>query len=207
MKYLLALSLLTVITESCNNTKNIKQKGEKTIIEIQFPFTLTHQDPANIVFKDYMELRYSPIIHEENNEEWQSLTTRLTEGKARWLIYSDQILQVNYGFGNLRIVNPGDSIHIIYDGRESVFSGKGADKLNIWNQTIAAEKALATPPDRSIKISSLEEYLKWNQYLDQKIALQLPVLDSSKNKIKPSEYQYLKKLVIKPTLKTLAAIS
>jgi hypothetical protein len=57
-------------------------------------------------------------------------------------------------------------------------------------------KRFIRPTENRFAINSLEDFLRWNQYSDDKLALLLPIVDSFKDKISSFNYEYYKADII-----------
>lgn len=188
------LICLLMFFAGCHNVK--VNPAERIIIEVQLPPDLVYQKPANITIKENMEVQYLPISHLEYNPVWGSAKSKVFNRVVKWTLYSKEPIQVNYGFGTLCLVSPGDVIHISDNGKGIVYSGRGVEKLNMWNQIKSIEEKLQKPSKYSFKINSFEEFRQWSNYEDNKLAQQIRIIEAYRDSIRPIEYSYLKAMLV-----------
>ncbi|OQP58187.1 hypothetical protein A3860_07635 [Niastella vici] len=190
------LFLFTGLLWGCQVSEGYKGTGKRTIIELQLSDEMTTQRPANFEMKENMEIAFRPVIRVENSPPYDYVEAKVSKNKVKWEFLSDKPIEMNYGFGKLNLVSPGDSIRIKYHNDEPFFIGRGANKLMTWKMLLEEGKRLGIPTKNCNTIHSINDYLNWSRYLDQKLSLLLPILDSNKAKLQPFEYNYLKSALV-----------
>ncbi len=196
MKFFVMLSAF-FLTISCHHKViNTEVSARKIVIQVEMAREIVYQKPANFVLKDELELEYLPLKATEYSPQWSSVKTKISERKIKWVLYSDIPIQANYGFGRLSIVNPGDSINVRYNGKKSVFAGKGTDKLLIWEEVRGVGERMIQPTRNNLVINSVEDYLAWNEYIDNKLTQQIAILNFYMRRIQPFEYDYFKEVIV-----------
>jgi hypothetical protein len=180
----------------CQVTDAPENTAEKIVIEMEISPEISNPRPSNFYMKDRLTMLYKPVNTIDHSIPWDKEEAKVSNNKVRWVIYSDKPVQINYGFGRLVLMNPGDSILVKYVDEEAYYLGKGSEKLKMWKLITEEEKKLGIPTKNCNTIQSINDYLKWNKYLDQKLLMQIPILDSFRNKIQPFAYDYLKIILV-----------
>jgi len=193
---LLVFYYIVATIVSCRHPMVEQISANKTIIWLQLSAKMAHPKPENYILKDHMELEYLPVKSIDDDAKWQTVFARVPNGNVKWIFYIDEPVKVNYGFGSLPLVNPGDSIFIEYNGETYKYKGKGSNKLACWNSMRTVMNDQKTPTFSNNVIESLNDYLQWSKYVDVKLSMQMPMLDSYKARISTFEYEYLKAMVI-----------
>lgn len=183
------LSVITlVLLFGCNSFDAKVNSRTRIIVELQ--------QPSDITKLGNLEMNVHRIKDIDTKSFSKPAKGRMMNGYARWEIYSEEPVQLLLPTGRLNLVMPGDSIHIDLNGKYPVYSGKGYEKLTLWSQLLELEDKLEKPAKVSLATKSIDEYLKWNEYLDQKIALQMPAIDSFKQQLRPFERQFIKTSIV-----------
>ena len=188
--------LLVLVLFGCQTSKVKQNETNKIIVWLQLSAKMAHPEPENYILKDNMALAYLPVKNTGIDTPWSQVNAMVSNGYVKWIFYSDEPVKINYGFGNLPIVSPGDSVIIMYNGEEYKFRGKGAHKLVCWNEMRIIGNKMSLPTLSNNLVNNIEEYNRWNRYVDDKLNLQLPLLDSSISKLSSFEYKYLKTMTI-----------
>jgi hypothetical protein len=178
-----ALIVLSFLLLFCKSSSTKQPLSGKIILEMQL------KSDDNLLND---EIKYSPVRDLQSYPKWVSTKARYVNKKARWVIYSDIPLQVVADFGRYRMVCPGDSICIQNTGGKLSYSGKGSKKLSLCDEIVNQEKKLQKPTRNSFTINSIEDFMLWGKYVDDKLALQLSIIENNKSNIQSNEYGYLK---------------
>lgn len=187
-------SITLMLCFSCN-TENKPGATGKIVIRLILAPKIVHPFPENYALKEKMDLNYVSVKNTEDNKEWQLVSAMLNEEGVKWVLHTDEPVKINFGFGSLPIVSPGDSLAISYDGEDFRFAGRGAGKQICWNEIKKIGKK--SPPTHSnSRIYATKEYFDWQKYLDDKLAVQIPFLDSCKSQFTDFEYNYLKANIV-----------
>jgi thiol-disulfide isomerase/thioredoxin len=174
--FLISLSKL-----SAQNTEKVKLGNDKIIIEISI---------CNKETRDTIDLQYSPVeALDAVGREWESNKQKLSQGHAEWNIESNEPIYISAGSllkeqKSYWLAEPGDRIKIVCDSTRITFEGKGAEKIKLENN-IALLKNGIKKPSNPVKynVRSIEDYLEWNENLNNQLMLILPVIDSYRDKI------------------------
>lgn len=128
---------------------------------------------------------------------WTSNTTH--NSNTRWIIPTDKpiILNVskveilnNY---NRWLLEPGDSIIVHVKDGKLHFSGRGAEKLVMNNEIYALREAMPKPSNPTFySVSSVEDFLEWDNYLNRKMALSEYLMGFYKDVVSPLAMYYTK---------------
>jgi hypothetical protein len=115
-------------------------------------------------------------------------------GLLKWEIPATKDLILSPNPGHLFIAHPGDSIHIYYSKNKIVYSGKNEDqpKFSFINKLIAINGQLAKPTTSCFDVHTLDDYLQWNRYVDQKQEWQATLFENHRDSMPASEFAYYK---------------
>lgn len=143
-------------------------------------------------FKEEMDITYQQFPDAAIHPTTFVSTSRINDDKkVAWLLHTDKTIRVSPPFGSSIILKPGDSIHISYLYDYPIYSGNNSPATEMLSAIMKTEERLIKPRKKNnYNVKSLEDYLEWNQYLDQKLALQMPIFNAYKNKISLQEYVY-----------------
>jgi cytochrome oxidase Cu insertion factor (SCO1/SenC/PrrC family) len=194
-KQLLCLSalLLTIQFVWAQN-----KKVEKRIIIVEGPI----QTQSGLV-----TLNVYPFRH-ERFEPWiiKEIKQPVKNGYARWEIDTKvpvAFMNGLFSYNMAYLAEPGDSIHISHLDKEIAFSGKGAEKFRVSKMVEKFLDTIKGIPEKGLSdgdrqpASSLEDYLRWNDYLNRKTKEWNLLLGNSKNKISELAYLDLKDRVLR----------
>lgn len=153
--------------------------------------------PKDADAKNRIRIQYASL-YSVGTAQVNVIEQNVDTGKMRWEIISGEDLVLSPQIGLTFIVHPGDSIHIYYSNNKIVYSGKNTDsvKFSFINQLVDFDSRIVKPTKNSFTINSLQDYLNWNKYVDDKLSLQIDLIDDCKNKIPASEYEYYKAQII-----------
>lgn len=130
----------------------------------------------------------------------------VTNGMVKWVLYSDKPLYISTPFLRPSVVRfcaePGDSIQVNYINNNPVFTGKGSLKYNLARAFGRIEDSLENTRQfkmlspELVDVYSLNDYLSWNAFLNQKAKMYLLLLESYKGKISDVVYFIYKEKVL-----------
>jgi hypothetical protein len=190
------LMVMVLAIFSCDLSALHKKPKDKIIIEGFLSSDIFNQQNDNDLLKNVLKMKYSQLRYIEPSVPLQSIDGDFINGKVNWTLYSSDQLLI-FPLNSLALmVAPGDSIYVNYEDSIPVFSGKDSEKCNLQNELNRIDKNLKRPTSNSITIDSLGDFLRWNKYVDTRLALQLPLLDSYKHKLQPDVYDYYKTAII-----------
>lgn len=90
-------------------------------------------------------------------------------------------------------LEPGDSVSVNYSGKNLFFTGRGSEKLNFACKLYSLVTTIKRPFNPSLyTVTSIDDYLEWNSYLNKQWALAEPLIEANKDKLSEKAYQYLK---------------
>lgn len=176
---------------SCNN----KQTNNKNRIVVDAEISNYFYWELKEIFtiKDNIRIQYNPFYYIASAPSTEIVSGKVKDGKVTWIIYSDESIHISPPFGTAIIMNPGDSVHINYIGDKPTYSGKNINSLDLLNALMVSNEKLLKPHKKhSYNASTLEDFMEWNKYIDDKLALQVPIIESFKDKIPEKEYIYYK---------------
>lgn len=175
---------------SCQQPSPAKNIDQRIIVEATISKHFYGSLREIYTIKDEINLTYfefpntSPIIAR------QSISGKVANGKVTWILYSVTPVKVMPPVGTSIIMNPGDSVHISYLYDYPIYSGKNMQTLELLTALMKADEKLIKPRKKnSYNARTLEDFMEWNQYLDNKLAVQAPILEYYKDKIPASDYQ------------------
>lgn len=177
----------------CTSTDNSKTHAPQIIVEATISKYFYRDLKGIFDIKDEINLLYQPFPVNEVETSSKNVSAKVIDGKVKWVLYSDRPILVSPTFGNPIIMKPGDSLHILYNRDYPVYSGSNTillallDSLMLWNERIVKPRK-----KNSYNVDDLGSYNEWNQYLDDKLAIQLPIIETYKDNISPVEYEYYK---------------
>jgi hypothetical protein len=186
------------LISSCHFSPPLKSTSKNIVIQANVS-KYFHQQLNGTLFslKDEMDIVYSNYNQNNIMPEGYSATATLTgKGNFKWALYTDMALIIYPPFGRAVILHPGDSLHISYLYDYPVYTGKNNQSLDMLTSLMKAEESILRPTKKnSYNVHSIEDYMEWNSYLDQKLALQVPILNKYKDEIPSGEYtQYATEL-------------
>ena len=82
------------------------------------------------------------------------------------------------------------------------YEGKGAEKLQLesrlehLNDSLENTQAYKIRSDKSVNVSSLNDYFIWNSFLNKKLELMLPLIESYKSRISTFAYNNIRVKVL-----------
>jgi cytochrome oxidase Cu insertion factor (SCO1/SenC/PrrC family) len=137
------------------------------------------------------------------SDEKRMISQRVINRSAKWEYNVDYPIDVMGSFiknqrFSIATLEPGDSIVVSYQENNLVFSGKGFEKLQLLyrlgkvNDSLNLLPAYKTLSHKNDKPSSLNDYLLWNEFLNNKEKLLLPLIDSYRSKLSGFGYNNIK---------------
>ena len=190
------LAFLLLLIMGCQDTEVPQNPAHKIVIEASLSGDWMNQQIANTSLEDKLEMKYMSTKSVAFKPPWNSVKAKIMAGKVTWIIYSAEPIKAFYIAGVLKMVSPGDSIYMSYQANNPVFAGKGVEKIKLWNQVKEIETKIITPTSANFRITSTDDYLRWDRYAADKVALQMTIIDSSVNKMTQAEHNYLKAEII-----------
>lgn len=185
---------------SCIRKDKSTNSSHRIIIEAEISKSF-YADLRNIFdLKEEMSLRYIPFQNNPLAPGIEYVSSKVKNRKVTWILYTTQPIRVSPPFGTTIIMRPGDSVHIKYTANQPVYTGNNQQSLYLLDSLMLLNEQILKPRKKnSFNAATLEDFLEWNQYLDYLLALQLPVIESYKDKISSLEYEYYKTRVIEKT--------
>lgn len=158
---------------------------------IVITFEASTSDLQNGRFPD---LKVRPLQHDHfiYPSKSQYIPQKLEGNYAKWEFNASEPQLILPGLLSTSMayaIEPGDQIHIKYINNKLTFSGKKAKKFQIMKmiESLLLDSLFIQPEGlsapKNAPASSLNDYLKWNDYLNKKTRNWLQLLDSSKNDI------------------------
>lgn len=197
------LSLINVHTCFCQE-KIISNKRNIITIEGEVPPGYT---------KQAMEVNVYPLqsINNELLSTAKTISQNVVDGRVKWTIESDKALCM-YSLltgpvhtGGARKYNyslePGDRILVKFQNDKPVFTGKGTLKFDlVYKLGILDDSLKNSPLCKNISkehgvVTSLDDYISWNKYLDNYLSVTLQLTDSYKGKVSGVVYNYIKESI------------
>jgi hypothetical protein len=176
---------------NCENKNNVA--AERIVIEAEISKYFFWQLKGIFSVKETINIQYAPLDNQLSLSTSKIEPSQVINGKAKWVLYSDKPVNVLPPFGTSVVMNPGDSLYITYQSDEPVYAGKNVPVMELLNAMTRTNKLLVTPQRKnSYNANTLQDYMEWNKYLDDKLMLQLPIIDSYNKKISRNEYEYYK---------------
>lgn len=172
----------------CGNTDIERDNSYKIIVAYE---------PIQEIKEDSIpKLEYCAINEVGSMEICNKVKPIFSGKKMRWEFFSKGPVMIKGSLGVFQLLSPGDSINIIQGKDGLAFSGKGAVKTSLWYEVRELDKNTIKPTKNSFRVKSLAEYLIWNDYLDNLLQLQIPILDAQKENLQKDEYNYLKSMIV-----------
>lgn len=172
-----------------------KPKPENRVVIIIEGFLPLNYKSDSIDFQ-FRPIQYDRFIYPLENKH---IKQELKKGYGKWELLTDKPHFLTSDIVTRRmahIVEPGDSLHIRYLDQKIIFSGIGSEKFQTTKMIESFLDSLEQPEGLSeakrAPASSLEDYLAWNKYLNEKTKIWLNQLESKKNNISEWAYPILK---------------
>jgi len=167
----------------------------KIIISCSVPdnYDQLFPNPRHEDIKDISVLFWSSADNMGIHTGWNNVISKKSRGDVKWVLQSKGPVFVTTAFQQTGVVlSPGDSVHINITSKGITYSGKGAESFELQYKVQRAQNSIAKPMAYSFKISSVEDYLKWNTCLNQRLTASLAVIDTYDNKIPASVIKTIK---------------
>lgn len=130
----------------------------------------------------------APSVISKNAQPGYNTLKWVLKGNSPLIIQADN-LPVN---GLSYLLEAGDSIVVEAGGKEPIFSGKGAEKLNLVTKLISIGKNIKFPANNKYYITtSLEDFQEWNAYLDAYSSEISKEIYNSKKLLSPLAFDYM----------------
>ncbi|MBO9565452.1 MAG: hypothetical protein J7621_21930 [Niastella sp.] len=166
---------------------------KKIIVEATITHWFHRELEQVFTVKEDISLRYYPFPLKEVTPYAITLEGKFKEEKVRWEIYSDQPIKLYPPVGTAIIMHPGDSMHILYKENYPHYSGSNIQAMALMDTLAQVKERLLSPFKKySYNVSNMADYQDWNRYLDERMALSLPIIESFRNQLKPAEYDFYK---------------
>lgn len=188
-----SIGLFSFVT-GCQHTEVPEKPEHRIIIEATISPDFKRKAAQDKNPDGVMRIQYTPFHYIAGTDQVKTKLERVINDKITWVIYSDKDLLLTPPFAETFIVHPGDSINILYNNDKISFSGneKNTATYALISKLNYLETRLVKPDKDVFNISSLEEFLQWNRYIDKKLAIQIALIDSFRNKLPDIEYNYYK---------------
>lgn len=183
-----------LLFSNCTSTDNSKNNNaHKIIVEANISKYFYRELKGIFEIKDEVALFYRPFPLGKAESSSESVSGKVIDSKVKWIMHSDQPIRISPPFGNPVIMYPGDSLNIEYNRDYPVYSGTNMTALTLLDSLMILNNHFVRPRKKhSYNVGNLEDFLEWNQYLDNKLVMQLPPIEFYKDSISPEEYEYYK---------------
>jgi thiol-disulfide isomerase/thioredoxin len=186
-------------------TKSRKQPVAtgKIVLEISFTPEYKKAQPyveGIIDFKgDSLTFHTQAIQSMEMNIGMIAHKVKAVDGKIKLVLFTDEPLTVlaPFWYRFSKRFFPGDSLSISYTEKANTCSGKGVENFELQDLIgkIFTDDSESTV-DHWVRIQTLDDYLKWQDFCNDRLNNLLRLIDSYKNKPNAFTLEYLKKRVI-----------
>ena len=189
----LIITLFLYLLIGCNIAPMRVKTTKSIIVEASVSKYFYYRLKEVFIIRDVLSVGFSPFHYLPSDPKAEYISGRVIDGKVTWIINSDVPIKVIPPFGTPVIMNPGDSIHIAYIEDQPVYSGKNQQCLALLDTLMVLDGQILKPRKKnSYNAAALGDFLEWNMYLDNQLLLQLPIIDSYKDKISAVEFNYYK---------------
>ena len=179
---LLFLSLLfqfDLVAQDIQDSKEVQFDDGSPNILITYFSEVEHKD---------VEFKASPVKSiTAKSGEWLSRRAAIKENRAECRLHSNipillSIIPSNDKFKiRTLLIEPGDSISIVYHNGRLVFNGKGSEKLRLQIGIDSIKTGIPRPSNHKDYITtSLQDYFEWCDYLNKQLELVMPFMASYK---------------------------
>jgi cytochrome oxidase Cu insertion factor (SCO1/SenC/PrrC family) len=178
--------------------KPVKRNNIITIIQDQFPkeYKKNTLDVMSFPISEFSRAR-------GEGGDTKTYKINIKNSTIKWSELTEQPRQIYWGvFENFRFIlpvaEPGDSILIKYNNGKLLYAGKGVSKYELVeeiNTTVDSLEQTSTYKNLSYfshKVSSVQDYLAWNKYLNVQIDLLLPLIEKYKSRLSYIAYNSIK---------------
>lgn len=187
---ILSIIVLTVHIFSCNHTDSFINSDQKIVVEANVSKYFYQQLQGIYTVKNEMYISYHPFPDTSPIYSTKSLSENVNNRKTIWILRSNTPVKIYPPFGIPIIIYPNDSIHISYIHDYPVYSGNNTQSIELLNALMEAEeKLIKTRKKNAYNARTLEDFLNWNQHLNDELALKMPILEYYKAKIPAAEYE------------------
>lgn len=192
------LGVLTIFTH-CNQSEIIGNPEHKIVIQGEVSPDFQAKIARGPSPQKAMRIQYVPLHHFERTGKVKILQEKVRNGKVTWVIYSGDDLLLTPQFGRTFIVHPGDSIYINFNNDKIILSEneKTDGRMAFVSDLIRLDIEKPLPSSQRIyNIKSLIEFQQWNNYLDEKLNIEMSLVEKYKNKLSAIEHDYYKQQLI-----------
>lgn len=195
MKFIVALLLAMCYLFACksspSNESSYPGKGNIIITE-QFTSD-AKRSTFNLFQNRSFQMRSTPVDFIGLRTQWDLMEGKVKSNKIRWVLNSDKPLLIqSSNWKKPLYFMPGDSVEIIYNKNNNTYHGNGANALQLQHELEEVLNRLVAPARYPAKINSLNEYLKWKDYLDKRLNYTTTILNEYSDKVPPSVYNLIK---------------
>jgi hypothetical protein len=182
------------LTTGC---KSGSESRKKIIIEATINKWFHRELEEVFTIQEEINLRYQFFPLKEVSPDVATVKGKVREGKVRWEIYSNQPIKLYPPLGTGIIMYPGDSIYVLYKENYLRYSGSNTHAMVLIDTLAQLAERVSKPFKKySYNVNNMSDYQEWNRYVDEKMALSLPVIESFRNQITPTEYDFYKSNLI-----------
>lgn len=193
------LLLLLQVNTGCTGRHDKTIKG-RIVLEAEISKYFHWELKEIFSVKDIIKIQYAPFHYITSAPATEVISGEVKYGKVKWIIYSNESLNVYPPFGASIIMKPGDSVHISYLKKIPVYSGTNSQSLALLNELMLTTEKLPKPQKKnSYNAKTLADFIEWDHYLDSVLALQIPIVEAYKDKIPVEEYIYYKGRTVSTT--------
>jgi len=199
-KYILLLVIAFCQQVSAQPKEKPKNRNKTVVLIEQAPdhlykLPLLPNMETNKAKEDSIVLKAIALTHRMHmNNPWPEHKTVILNGTAKWILYPNE--PQYFFFAGIRVIaNPGDSIHVHFEGNKSVLTGKGVEKTQLENalsHEITTLKSTMGLNNETSLVNSINGFQSWTNYADKALALINSVMESYKNRISDSSYAFIK---------------
>lgn len=187
MKFFLLVCFIVSLIDSSRAQDSKKHISLNNRITISFEL-------GNGFKEDSIDIAYMPNLNilGFSNEKTQKVATLRERTKAKWTFASDKLIYLRAGDLTKRgkeiiggyFFEPGDSIILELKDDRIYFKGNNTAKFDLQKLIIELQNDKKAKPNTSMfNVTSFESYSTWNSYLDRRVKLALPIIDSFKSKM------------------------
>jgi thiol-disulfide isomerase/thioredoxin len=169
-----------------------KTKAKRIIIESQIPASFYKKLSANIN-NDSLEMEYVVYDYVDMDPQWNICKGKIVNNNIKWILESNKsLILMSSLIGNGIIVNPGDSVSVVFSDKGKDCFGIGEEAMRLQFEIEMLRKALKKPTKNYVTLASIQNYFDWKNYLDKQLDTIIPLIDSYKSKISSFSYNVIK---------------
>jgi len=127
------------------------------------------------------------------NPNWNKIKTKVSDGKATWLLKTNEPLLIRPVYGAFDVlVIPGDNIAISYNENGRSYDSKGSASLQLQAELEEQHHKILKPEISYTNINSVEDYLRWKKYFDNRLEAVAGILNSYQAKMPAYAFDWIK---------------